>query len=139
MYRIPEMLILASFAMALEVIFNAARTALTKSDERWPLKGTVSIWMFLVYAFGLTYGFDAIYIIMSYISHSNIVRWLSYPLWIWLIEILIGSWTDNKLWDYSDIPFNWKGVISLLHFPAWIIFGVLFEYLRFAYWNLTWL
>jgi len=91
------------------------------------LKGIVSLWMIPIYGFGLTYGFDFI----RYVSpESDLIRWLTYPLWVWAVEIIIGLPTKNKLWDYSDMKYNWKGVVSFQHYPAWLLFGVLIERLR---------
>ena len=134
-----EMLFLASAATTAEIIFNAARKKVINKESHWALKGTTSVWMFPIYMFGLTYGFDVIYQIMNIFSDSSIVRWLSYPFWIWLVELTIGSITNNKLWDYSEIPFNVKGTISLLHFPVWVVFGILIEQLRFLFWYAEWL
>jgi len=83
--------------------------------------------MIPIYGFGLTYGFDFI----RYISpESDPIRWLTYPLWVWGVEIMIGLPTKNKLWDYSDMKYNWRGVISFQYYPAWLLFGILIERLR---------
>ena len=63
---------------------------------------------------------------------NDFVRYLSYPLWIWLVEILVGVPAKQigiKIWDYSYLPdqMHWKGIISFIHFPVWILFGVLVE------------
>ena len=48
--------------------------------------GHTSFWMFPIYAFGLSYGFD----LAESIITNDIVRYLSYPIWVWVIEILVG-------------------------------------------------
>ena len=127
---ITSIILYSMIGVSLEVIFNAIRFSLKYSPYGYALKGEVSIWMFPIYGFGLTYGFDLIYCIMNYVSDDDIVRWLSYPLWIWLVEIIIGLPTKRNLWNYSDIRYNWKGVVSLKHYPAWVAFGILIEHLR---------
>jgi uncharacterized membrane protein len=120
----------ATIGATIELVFNAIRIYLSNNDKDIALKGSVSIWMLPIYGFGLTYGFDIIYYIMNMVSTQSLVRWLSYPLWVWFAEIAIGLPTKNRLWDYSDIKYNWKGVLSLKHYPAWVVFGVLIETLR---------
>ena len=68
--------------------------------------------------------------LLDYFSEEDIIRWLSYPFWIWAVEIAVGLPTKRRLWNYSDIKYNWKGVISIKHFPAWVAFGILIEKLR---------
>ena len=90
--------------------------------------GHTSIWMFPIYSLGLTYGFDFIKQIIQY----DILRYFSYPFWIWGVELLIGYPTSKlgiRIWDYrylSDKQ-HWKGIISYVHFPVWILFGMLVE------------
>ena len=139
MALLAEMIFLASSAIVVELCVNAVRTKLTGERTGWDLKGSVSIWMFPIYMIGLTYGFDAIYLVMKHISEYDAIRWISYPFWIWLVEYVIGTLTKNKLWDYSPLPYNIKGSVSLLHYPAWIIFGVMFEQLRYLYWCYAWI
>tara|TARA_Y100000034_G_scaffold90657_1_gene109247 strand:- start:683 stop:1078 length:396 start_codon:yes stop_codon:yes gene_type:complete len=120
-----SILLYAAIGVTLELIFNAIRC-----KTSWSLKGSVSIWMLPIYGIGLTYGFDLIQFIMTQINSPRYIQWLTYPLWVWAVEIVIGLPTRNKLWDYSLIKYNWRGVISLKHYPAWLIFGVIIEHLR---------
>jgi hypothetical protein len=90
-----------------------------------------SFWMFPIYTFGLSYGFD---LEESIITH-DIVRYLAYPIWVWLIEILIGYPLFKfgiLLWDYSYLSKgkHWKGIISFVHFPVWILLGILVRYIK---------
>ena len=100
---------------------------ISKPNPDLSLKGSVSLWMIPIYGFGLTYGFDFIRYVMP---SPDLIRWLSYPIWIWALEIAVGMPTKNKLWDYSDIKYNWNGVISFVHYPAWLLFGIFIEKLR---------
>ena len=84
--------------------------------------------MFLIYSLGLTYGFDFVQSIIP----NDFIRILSYPLWIWLVEILVGypsSQIGIRIWDYRYLSNNmhWKGIVSYAHFPVWIVFGFLVE------------
>ena len=123
---IASIILYSMIGVSIELVFNAIRTTLMKKGDL-SLKGIVSLWMIPIYGFGLTYGFDFI----RYVSpESDLIRWLTYPLWVWAVEIIIGLPTKNKLWDYSDMKYNWKGVVSFQHYPAWLLFGVLIERLR---------
>ena len=67
-----------------------------------------------------------------YIISNDFIRYLSYPLWIWLVEILVGypaSQIGIRIWDYRYLSNNkhWKGIVSYVHFPVWIVFGILVE------------
>ena len=120
----------AAIGVTIELTFNAIRMYVSKKEKDIALKGSVSIWMLPIYGLGLTYGFDMIYNIMNMLSQESYVRWLSYPIWIWIVEVLVGIPTKNRLWDYSDIKYNWNGVLSLKHYPAWVVFGIFIENLR---------
>ena len=67
-----------------ETCFTAPRGLIKKKDPS--LIGHTSLWMFPVYALGLTYGFDFI----TYLIQTDAMRYASYPLWIWAVEIVVG-------------------------------------------------
>lgn len=113
--------------LLVEIIFTALR------KRSISLVGHTSLWMFPIYGVGLTYGFDLIH----YLIENNLLRWLSYPIWIWIVEILFGRIffkLNIKAWDYRYLPdkFHWRGVISFAHFPIWIVFGIFIELIRGA-------
>ena len=124
---IISIVLYSAIGASIELAFNAIRKSVSRSSIDLSLKGSVSIWMLPIYGIGLTYGFD---FIKYTVPSPDFIRWATYPLWIWAVEIAIGIPTKNKLWDYSDIKYNWRGVISLLHYPAWVIFGITIEHLR---------
>ena len=114
------------FGLCCEVIFTAVIDIFLKKN--YNLMGHTSLWMFPIYSIGLTYGFS----LVQFIIPNDILRYLSYPLWIWLIEILVGfpaSKFGVRIWDYRYLPDNrhWKGIISFIHFPIWVFFGFLVE------------
>jgi len=132
MFDVSYMLTMGCVGMTIEVCFNAVLSYCLGEKTSPSMKGEISMWMFFVYAIGLTIGFDLIEATIP----DLYTRWLSYPFWIWAIELMIGlpcKWLGLKPWDYTRIPWNlhWKGIISFMHFPFWIMFGVLIEYIRF--------
>ena len=72
------------FGLTVELLFTACLELITKKN--YNLMGHTSIWMFPIYAFGLTYGLDFIKEIIPY----DFIRYCSYPFWIWGVEIIIG-------------------------------------------------
>jgi hypothetical protein len=124
--EINQLLFWGIFGLIIELIFTALVDSLSKKNLN--LIGHTSLWMFPVYSLGLSYGFDFVQQIIT----NDFIRYLSYPFWIWLVEILIGYPAVKvgvRIWDYSYLPNNkhWKGIISIVHFPVWILFGVLVE------------
>ena len=116
------------FGLCCEIIFTALVNAY--SEKEYSLIGHTSLWMFPIYSIGLTYGFP----LVQYIIPNDFIRYLSYPIWIWLVEILVGYPASNvgiRIWDYRYLPDNthWKGIISFVHFPIWIFFGLLVEWI----------
>ena len=114
------------FGLCCEVIFTAVIDLFSKKN--YNLMGHTSLWMFPIYSIGLTYGFS----LVQFIIPNDILRYLSYPLWIWLIEILVGypaSKIGIRIWDYRYLPDkkHWNGIISFIHFPIWIFFGIIVE------------
>ena len=112
-----------------EVVFTAARNLIV--DKKVNLIGHTSLWMFPIYALGLTYGFDFI----EHCITNDVVRYISYPLWIWGVELIVGypaSKVGIRAWDYGYLPArcHWNRIISYVHFPLWIIFGIIIEVLR---------
>jgi len=124
--EINHLLFWGMFGLCCEIIFTALFNLFSK--KKYNLIGHTSLWMFPIYSIGLTYGFS----LVQYIIPNDFIRYLSYPFWIWLIEVLVGypaSKVGIKIWDYSYLSNNkhWKGIISFVHFPIWIFFGFLVE------------
>ena len=127
--NVPEILFWGMFGFSVEIAFTAIFDLITK--KKLNLMGHTSLWMFPIYAFGLSYGFDLVEILIP----NNIVRYLSYPIWVWLVEIIVGYpflKLGIRIWDYSYLSKkkHWKGIISFVHFPAWIFLGILVEYIK---------
>jgi len=127
--NISEVLFWGMFGICVEVVFTAIFDLFTK--KRIALMGHTSLWMFPIYAFGLSYGFDLVEIVIQ----NDIIRYLSYPIWVWMIEILVGYPLLKfgiRIWDYSYLSNknHWKGIISFVHFPVWVTLGILVEYIK---------
>ena len=121
-----RLLFFGMFGICCEVGFTAARSFVKNRD--FSLIGHTSLWMFPIYAIGLTCGFDLIRDIIEY----DIIRWMSYPLWIWLVEVLFGLPTVKaglRIWDYHYLPesLHWRGIVSFAHAPVWVSFGIMVE------------
>ena len=124
--EIKHLLFWGMFGLTVELFFTALVASNKKRDIN--LIGYTSIWMFPIYSLGLTYGFDFV----KEIIPLSYLRYLSYPFWIWGVELLIGypiSKFGIRIWDYRYLSDNkhWKGIISFVHFPVWILFGILVE------------
>jgi len=117
------------FGMIVELCFTALRNLIQKKQLN--LMGHTSLWMFPVYAVGLSYGFDFV----IYLIESDLVRYFTYPLWIWGVELLIGVpalYFGLRFWDYHYLPdmFHWRGVVSYVHYPLWMGFCIMVEVIR---------
>ena len=124
-----RVLFFGMLGVSLELLFVALRQSWKTKNKA--LIGHASLFMFPIYGLGLTFGFDIIEFVIPY----TIVRWLSYPFWIWMIEIAVGSLAVKRgirIWDYRYLPklFHWKGIISFAHLPVWIMFGMTVEFFR---------
>ena len=124
--EIKHFLFWGMFGLTIELFFTALVASIKKKNIN--LIGHTSIWMFPIYSLGLTYGFDFVKEIIA----LNYLRYLSYPFWIWGVELFIGypiSKFGIRIWDYRYLSDNkhWKGIISFVHFPVWILFGILVE------------
>ena len=115
-----------AFGIACEILFTGIVNSI--SNRNFNIMGHSSGWMFFIYGFGLTYLFP---IVMNLIPNT-FFRWISYPLWIWAVEIITGIPAKKiglNIWSYNHLPdkWHWNGVISYAHFPVWILFGIIVE------------
>jgi uncharacterized membrane protein len=114
------------FGMIVEICFTAIRGLVL--NRKLELVGHTSLWMFPIYGFGLSYGFDFVIDLIK----TDYLRYLTYPLWIWAVEIVVGLpalYFGIRLWDYHYLPVNlhWRGVISFFHYPFWCGLGIIVE------------
>jgi len=126
---VHELVFWGAFGMMLEICFTAFRGLIFSSERN--LIGHTSLWMFPVYAIGLTAGFDLIEVLIPYAA----LRYFTYPLWIWLVEVVVGQFAvsrDVRIWDYRYLPdyLHWRGIVSFAHYPVWVLFGILVEMIK---------
>ena len=129
MRMVHELVFWGAFGMMLEICFTALRGLIFSSERN--LIGHTSLWMFPIYAIGLTAGFDLIHTLVPH----TVLRYLTYPLWIWLVEIVVGRFAvarEVRIWDYSYLPeyLHWRGIVSFAHYPVWVGFGILVEMVK---------
>ena len=126
MIELNYILFWGMFGLCFEILFTSVVDLFSKRN--FNLMGHTSLWMFPIYAFGLTYGFD----LVQYLITNDFIRYLTYPFWIWLVEIIVGypmSKIGIRIWDYRYLSANkhWEGIVSFVHLPVWIVFGILVE------------
>ena len=124
-----SILFFGALGLLTEIAFTAIRNLIV--HKKINLIGHTSIWMFPVYAIGLTYGFD----FANQFLDNDIIRYTMYPILIWAVEILIALPLLKfgvRLWNYDYLPdkLHWRGVISFAHYPLWAAFAILVEYLK---------
>ena len=129
MIQIPELLFWGIFGLCTEICFTAIKGVV--KDKELNLLGHTSLWMFPIYALGLSYGFDFV----MWIIPDPPLRYLTYPLWIWGVELLVGIPATRKgiyIWDYRYLPdwMHWKGIVSFVHYPLWVGLGILVEIIK---------
>ena len=71
---ISEVLFWGMFGICAEITFTAIFNLISK--KKISLMEHTSLWMFSIYAFGLSYGFDLVESTMP----NNLIRYLSYPI-----------------------------------------------------------
>ena len=121
-----ELIFWGSFGLLTEVFFTAIKNAIV--EKKANLMGHTSLWMLPIYAYGLSYGLDFV----KYYLPNDAVRYFTYPLWIWGVEMAVGLPATKlgvRIWDYGYLPdkWHWNRIISFAHFPLWILFGILAE------------
>ena len=86
-----------------------------------------------IFPFTPIYGFGALLILLIYpaIQHLNVfLQFLLFAVILTLLEYLGGVLTlhflGRRLWDYSYMPLNFQGHISLLHALFWGALALLF-------------
>ena len=117
------------FGLMMELCFTALRDLIQKKQLN--LMGHTSLWMFPVYALGLSYGFDFVIGLVG----SDLLRYIMYPFWIWAVELAIGIpalYFGLRLWDYHYLPrwLHWRGIVSYAHYPLWMGFCIMVEMIK---------
>jgi len=132
-------LIFALFGLLTEVFFTAI------GDHRpgnWNFCGFTSPWMMFDYGLmGLVLMPMARPMIRRHIPLA--LRAVIYMLCIFLVEFVSGWIFDLcgiEIWDYSHLPLNLCGYITLTYIPFWYAYGLAAEYLyrKFDAFALVW-
>ena len=107
----------------MEILFTSLHSLFHRD---YKLSGKTSVWMFPIYGMAsiLTPLFDMLR------GKSVMLRGSIYACLIFLGEFCSGSLLkkyDLCPWDYSQVPYNYKGVIRLDYAPVWFFTGLLYE------------
>ena len=107
----------------MEVFWTGMGSALHKDKK---LTSNTSIWMFPIYGMAAVIG-----PLSKKMKNRNMaLRGLLYMNGIFSMEYLTGTLLKKKNmcpWDYSNAPFNFRGVIRLDYAPVWFVTGLFFE------------
>jgi uncharacterized membrane protein len=122
----------------LEVMWSAVTEKAWGKQRDWRLVGHTYLWMFPIYGLLAPLGEPLHNFLRAYFW---LWRGLAYLAAIWIVEFVCG-WTIKKLtgacpWDYSDLPGNLHGIVTLAYAPVWFILGLGFERVHDALIKLT--
>ena len=123
-----RVLLFALFGLLIQVFFTS--TDRLRSGN-WVMYGHTSPWMMLDYGLlGIAVG-----PICTYLSRKHIPllgRAVVYMLGIFLVEYVSGhifTYFGLHIWDYSNLPLNLQGQITLTFAPLWYFLGLWLEFL----------
>lgn len=120
--------LLGLFGLLLEVFFTALM-GLRHGDVN--LQGKTSLWMMIDYGLiGLLY--PPIHGLLLKMGMARFLRAGMYMGLIFLVEYVSGRIFVSfglQLWDYSHLPYNLDGQITLLYAPLWYTLGYSLEWL----------
>lgn len=90
------------------------------------LTGRSSLWMFPIYGFAAVIG----PVSRRLKKIPVFFRGCIYMTGIFFVEFSTGTLLKSHFacpWDYSHVPFNYKGLIRLDYAPVWFATGLFFE------------
>lgn len=132
-------LIFALFGLLLEVFFTGIANL---RAGHWSFRGHTSPWM--IFDYGLM-GLVLMPMARPMIRRRIplVLRAVAYMIGIFIVEFVSGWIFDLcglEIWDYSHLPLNLHGYITLTYIPFWYAFGLVAEYLyrRFDALALVW-
>ena len=102
-------------------------------SKNFKLSSNTSLWMFFVY--GMVALLEPIFRLMA--PMPFFLRGFLYAIFIFSGEFLFGSLLKRMEvcpWDYSQTKYHIKGLIRLDYLPAWIVAGLVFEW---VYWTIV--
>ena len=118
-----KILMCGSIGWCMEILWTGIH-CLPQKD--FTLMGYSSIWMFPIYGMAAVIG-----PVSKYLKElSALHRGSIYTMGIYFMEFTTGSLlTKFQIcpWDYSQSPFNYKGLIRFDYAPLWFLAGLFFE------------
>ena len=108
----------------MEILYTGIRSY--QKNDNPKLIGNTSIWMFPIY--GMASLLTPVCKLLK--GKNTVIRGGVYTCCIFIGEFFTGSLlrkVDACPWDYSNTPFNIKGLIRLDYSPLWFCAGMLFE------------
>ncbi len=120
--------IFALLGLNLEVIFTSVAGLVLNGN--YNLRGHTSLWMMLDYGLlGILTPWFRDFLVKRRIS--LIGRAFVYMMGIYVVEYFSGMLFHRviglKIWDYSSLPLNLDGQITLLYAPFWYGLGLIIE------------
>jgi len=109
----------------MEVLWTGLSALINKD---YKLSSKTSLWMFFIY--GMVVFLEPFFRLFS--PFNFILRGLIYAAFILAGEFITGTllkYAKVCPWDYSHSRFNVRGVIRMDYIPAWLVAGLVFEYL----------
>lgn len=126
---ITRFFIFALLGLLMEVFFTATVDFIHDHDSN--LKGGTHLWMMVDYGL-LGVLLEPIATPLIRLGLPLFVRAAAYMLLIFAVEYFSGLMfvaMGLKIWDYSDLPYNLHGQITLLYAPFWYGLGFACEFL----------
>ncbi len=124
-----RVLLFALFGLLVEVFFTAISSLLRGN---WNFRGGTSPWMMLDYGI-LGLAVAPISAALTKRRFPLAARAVVYMLGIFLVEYVSGeifTLFGLSIWDYSDLPLNLRGQITLTYAPFWFFLGLWLEFLN---------
>lgn len=113
-----------------EVVFTALWEWVAGGGDAWSLKGSSSVWSFLIYGLGTFLLVEPLHRLLL----SGVVplpaRVLLYVMTAYVWEFCCGlvlDYWDACPWDYSLFEYNLYGLVTLEYAPFWALAGLYFE------------
>ena len=125
---ITRFIIYGALGCLMEVLWTGLGSLRTKNFK---LSSTTSLWMFFVY--GMIAFIEPVFRLSAPIP--ILLRGLIYAALIFTGEFLTGSLLKRLEvcpWDYSNAKYHVKGLIRWDYLPAWMVAGLVFEWVYWA-------
>jgi len=127
-HMITRFLIYGALGCLMEVLWTGLASLKSKNFK---LNSTTSLWMFFIY--GMVAFLEPVFRLVS--PMPVLLRGLIYAACIFTGEFITGSLLKRIQvcpWDYSGAKYHVKGVVRWDYLPAWIVAGLVFEWVYWA-------